>query len=86
MLPRDRTALMSRLAQERECNMAIKPPLRDLPINTASSGFYEGFNTIVTVGSKLLVGLLIIWAAVFPERAGAALSALNGFLLGAFGT
>lgn len=77
---------MSRPAQERECNMAIKPPLRDLPINTASSGFYEGFNTIVTIGSKLLVGLLIIWAAVFPERAGAALSALNGFLLGAFGT
>lgn len=55
--------------------MTIKPPLKDLPITTASSGFYEGFNTIVTVGSKLLVGLLIIWAAAFPESAGAALSA-----------
>ena len=66
--------------------MTIKPPLKDLPITTASSGFYEGFNTIVTVGSKLLVGLLIIWAAAFPENAGAALSALNGFLLGSFGT
>lgn len=66
--------------------MSIKPPLTDLPISTASSGFYEGFNTIVTIGSKLLVGLLIIWAAAFPENAGAALSALNGFLLGAFGT
>ena len=66
--------------------MTIKPPLKDLPITTASSGFYEGFNTIVTVGSKLLVGLLIIWAAAFPESAGAALSALNGFLLGSFGT
>jgi len=66
--------------------MTIKPPLKDLPITTASSGFYEGFNTIVTVGSKLLVGMLIIWAAAFPESAGAALSALNGFLLGSFGT
>lgn len=66
--------------------MSIKPPLTDLPISTASSGFYEGFNTIVTIGSKLLVGLLIIWAAAFPENAGAALSALNGFLLGSFGT
>lgn len=66
--------------------MAMKPPLRDLPITTADSGFYEGFNTIVTVGSKLLVGLLIIWAAAFPDAAGAALSALNGFLLGSFGS
>ncbi|MEZ5756312.1 MAG: BCCT family transporter [Paracoccaceae bacterium] len=66
--------------------MSIKPPLTDLPISTAESGFYEGFNTIVTIGSKLLVGLLIIWAAAFPESAGAALSALNGFLLRSFGT
>jgi choline/carnitine/betaine transport len=66
--------------------MAIKPPLTDLPIATADEGFYEGFNTIVTVGSKILVGLLIVWAAAFPEQAGAALSAVNGFLLASFGT
>jgi choline/carnitine/betaine transport len=64
--------------------MAIKPPLTDLPIPTASAGFYEGFNTIVTVGSKLLIGLLIIWAAAFPTQAGAVLSAINGFLLASF--
>lgn len=66
--------------------MAIKPPLTELPIATAPAGFYEGFNTIVTVGSKILVGLLIVWAAAFPVQAGAALSALNGFLLSSFGT
>lgn len=66
--------------------MAIKPPLTDLPITTADDGFYEGFNTIVTVGSKILVGLLIVWAAAFPSQAGAVLSAINGFLLASFGT
>jgi choline/carnitine/betaine transport len=66
--------------------MSIKPPLTDLPIKTAAKGFYEGFNTIVTVGSKILVGLLIIWAAAFPERAGAALSVVSGLLLKSFGT
>lgn len=66
--------------------MAIKPPLTDLPIATAREGFYEGFNTIVTIGSKILVGLLIVWAAAFPEKAGAALAALNSFLLASFGT
>lgn len=66
--------------------MAIKPPLTDLPITTAEEGFYEGFNTIVTVGSKILVGLLIVWAAAFPSQAGAVLSAINGFLLASFGT
>lgn len=66
--------------------MALKPPLTDLPIATAHTGFYEGFNTIVTIGSKILIGLLIVWAAAFPEQAGAALSAVNGFLLSSFGT
>lgn len=57
--------------------MAMKPPLKELPIETASGGFYEGFNTFVTVGSKVLIGLLIIWAAVFSEAAGNALNAIR---------
>jgi choline/carnitine/betaine transport len=69
-----------------ETPMAIKPPLTDLPITTADDGFYEGFNTIVTVGSKIFVGLLIVWAAAFPSQAGAVLSAINGYLLASFGT
>ena len=50
--------------------MSIKPPITDLPIETDSSGFYEGFNKIVALGSKILIGLLILWAAVFPDAAG----------------
>ncbi len=57
--------------------MAMKPPLRDLPIETADGGFYDGFNTIVTVGSKVLIGLLVIWAAVWSEAAGNALNAIR---------
>jgi len=65
--------------------MAIKPPLTDLPITTADSGFYEGLNTIVTVGSKILIGLLIVWAAAFPVQAGDTLKSINAFLLSSFG-
>ena len=45
----------------------------------------RGFNTFVAIGSKCLIGLLILWAAVFQDQAGAALSSLNSFLLGHFG-
>jgi choline/carnitine/betaine transport len=74
------------IQQREETRMTLKPPLMDLPIATADDGFYEGFNTIVTIGSKVLVGLLIVWAAAFPDQASAALSAVNGFLLASFGT
>lgn len=57
--------------------MAMKPPLRDLNIETADGGFYEGFNTFVTVGSKVLIGLLIIWAAVWSDAAGNVLNAIR---------
>ena len=57
--------------------MAMKAPLRDLPIETENSGFYEGFNKFVTVGSKVLIGLLIVWAAVWSEAAGNALNAIR---------
>ena len=57
--------------------MAIKPPLRSLPIDTAESGFYTGFNRIVAVGSKILIGVLILWAAVWSEQAGAVLKSIR---------
>lgn len=66
--------------------MAINPPLTELPINTATSGFYTGFNQIVSIGSKIIIGLLIVWAAAFPEQAGSVLKAVNGFLNAHFGT
>ncbi len=57
--------------------MAIKPPLTNLPIETAESGFYTGFNQIVAVGSKILIGLLILWAAVWSEQAGNVLKSIR---------
>jgi choline/carnitine/betaine transport len=65
--------------------MSTAPPLQTLEIKTDDSGFYRGFNTFVAIGSKCLIGLLILWAAVFQDQAGAALSSLNSFLLGHFG-
>lgn len=60
--------------------MAIKPPITELPIEVEASGFYEGFNKIIAVGSKILIGLLILWAAVFPDKAGEVLNGLKGFI------
>ena len=57
--------------------MAIKPPLTNLPIETAENGFYTGFNQIVAVGSKILIGLLILWAAVWSEQAGNVLKSIR---------
>ena len=65
--------------------MALPPPITNPNIDTRTDGFYAGFNHFVAVGSKVLIGILIIWAAVFPEQAGAALSALNSWLLAHFG-
>jgi len=34
--------------------MSIQPPLSELPIKTADSGFYRGFSVNVTVISKII--------------------------------
>ncbi|MGJ8623713.1 MAG: BCCT family transporter [Yoonia sp.] len=64
--------------------MAIKPPLMDLPIKTANSGFYRGFTKDVTITAKILVGALIIWAVAFPDQAASVLGGINGFILATF--
>ncbi len=64
--------------------MAPKPPLMELPIKTAASGFYRGFTKDVTITAKILVGALIIWAVAFPESAASILGAINGFILASF--
>lgn len=64
--------------------MSDKPPIMDLPIETADSGFYSGFSTIVTLLSKVIIGALIIWCVAFPEEAGAVLGKLNGYILASF--
>ncbi|KIN64972.1 Bcct transporter [Sulfitobacter noctilucicola] len=64
--------------------MALKPPLTDLPINTADTGFYGGFSVSVTVISKIIISLLVVWAIVWPEWAGEVLGAWNTVILANF--
>jgi choline-glycine betaine transporter len=40
-----------------------------------SSGFYEGFNQIVVVASKVFLAVVVLWCLVFPQAAGALLNA-----------
>ena len=65
--------------------MKIHPPLTDLPIRTADTGFYKGFSEIVTISSKVLIGGLVVWAIAFPEQSGAVLNGINKFILASFG-
>jgi len=57
--------------------VAIKAPLQELPIETADSGFYANFNKIVSLASKIIIALIVVWAAVFPEKAGEVLGAMK---------
>ena len=61
------------------------PPVTELNIQTADQGFYEGFNKTVTVGSKVLVVILVVWAAAFPREAGAVLSGIRDWSFSTFG-
>lgn len=61
--------------------MSLKPPLMELPIETAEKGFYSGFSMSVAVVSKIIIASLVIWAIVFPEQAGSVLNAINSFIL-----
>lgn len=61
--------------------MSLKPPLMELPIETAEKGFYSGFSMSVAVISKIIIASLVIWAIVFPEQAGSILNAINSFIL-----
>ena len=60
--------------------MAIQPPLTDLDIPTANSGFYEGFSKFVAIGSKLSIGALILWAIAFPDAAGSILQSIRDII------
>ena len=59
--------------------MAIQAPLRELPIATADSGFYTNFNKLVALASKIIIALLVIWAAIFPDKAGEILGAMRSW-------
>ncbi len=59
--------------------MTIQAPLRELPISTADSGFYTNFNKIVALASKVIIALIVIWAAIFPDKAGEILGAMRSW-------
>lgn len=50
--------------------MAVKPPLTELDIDLSETGFYTGFNKTVSIFSKIIIALIVLWAAVFPDEAG----------------
>ncbi len=59
--------------------MALQPPLTNLPIATSNSGFYSNFNKIVALASKIVIAMIVIWAALFPEKAGAILGSMKSW-------
>ena len=64
--------------------MPLTPPLTNLYIHKNRFGFYAGFNAFVDAGSKVLIGALIRWAAVFLNWAAECLRALKNWLLAYF--
>jgi len=64
--------------------MSLKPPLTELQIKTADSGYYKGFTKDVTITAKVLVAALVLWAVAFPTQAASVLSHFNGLILASF--
>lgn len=56
-----------------------------LQIKTAKTGFYAGFNPVVVIGAKVLIGALILWAGLFSTQAGNVLLKLQNWSTSAFG-
>ncbi len=64
--------------------MSVKPPLTELPIKTADSGFYRGFSVNVAVVSKIIISALVVWCIVWPTEAGTILGEWNTAILAQF--
>ena len=60
------------------------PPLVELPIDTHARGFYDGFSREVTIPSKIIVSLIILWAIFFPVSANETLSVANSTIISTF--
>ncbi len=59
--------------------MALQPPLTELDISLSTSGFYEGFNKIVALASKVIIALIVVWAVYDPAAAGKVLGDLKSW-------
>lgn len=64
--------------------MSIQEPLTELPIKTADTGFYRGFSLNVTVISKIIISILVVWCIVWPTDAGRILGEWNSVILANF--
>jgi len=62
----------------------IDPPIVELPIDTHDRGFYDGFSREVTIPSKIIVSLIIMWAIFFPVNALETLDAANSSIISVF--
>jgi len=57
---------------------------KKIKIGLSKSGFYSGLNPAVTLISKVVIALLVIYTVAFPDKAVAALGELNTLLLATF--
>ncbi len=57
----------------------------EIEIAIEESGFYLGFNKVVAIGSKVIIATLVIWAAMFPQEAGAILGEIKTWSFARFG-
>ncbi|HCW83370.1 MAG TPA: transporter [Rhodobacteraceae bacterium] len=53
-------------------------------MKTADTGFYGGFSVNVTVVSKIIISVLVVWCIFWPVQAGAVLSTWNAAILNNF--
>ena len=59
--------------------MPISPPLKELKINLSKDGFYDGFNSLVALSSKIIIALIVLWCVIYPEAAGNVLGQLKSW-------
>jgi len=64
----------------------MRPPFTDLEVSTQDDGFYEGYSFPIAAVSKFTIVLLVLWALIVPESAGATLASWNAQLLDVFNT
>lgn len=62
----------------------VQPPFTDVEIKTSDKGFYQDYNVLISLVSKILVVALVIWAAVWAANANDLLGRINGDLLDIF--
>jgi choline/carnitine/betaine transport len=57
-----------------------------ISVNIAKSGFYQGFNKVVTITPKVLVLCLVAWVVLLPDQAKTVLSDLQYWTTSTYGS